>query len=85
VKRGTAIVHQKDRVGYVVYENTRTKAKVRIWSDDLEEIANICGQWHSKKPSACRTRTWSAPSTSCAAPAAKPTGMQVSMKTTTSI
>jgi hypothetical protein len=48
-----AIKWHEDPNGYVVYTNSRTKEKVRIWSDTLAEVAFICQDWHGGQVSSC--------------------------------
>lgn len=43
----------EDRSGYVVYENTQTREKVRVWGDDLAAIAFVCQNWHGGQWSGC--------------------------------
>jgi hypothetical protein len=48
-----AIDWHEDKGGYLVYENTKTKEKVRIWGDTLAEVAFICQDWHGGQWSPC--------------------------------
>jgi len=43
----------EDKGGYFVYENTKTKAKARVWGDDVAAIAFVCQDWHGGQNSAC--------------------------------
>jgi hypothetical protein len=44
---------EEDPAGYLVYTNTRTGRRARVWGDTVAEIAFACQEWHGGKGSAC--------------------------------
>ena len=48
-----SVTHHEDPSGYLVYENSKTGRKARVWVETLEEIADICKEWHGGKRSPC--------------------------------
>jgi hypothetical protein len=46
-----SVTWRKDPSGYLVYEDSRTGRKMRISTDTLDEIADICKDWHGGKQS----------------------------------
>lgn len=47
------IRYYQDDNGYLVYENTRTGASVRVWDGDLANAVEICQDWHGGQNSPC--------------------------------
>jgi hypothetical protein len=47
------ISFSEDSSGYMVYTNTDTGKKVKVWADELAEVAFVCRDWHGGQSTAC--------------------------------